>query len=334
MKSLKSLGEFGFLKRLLPKLYWPKSLYPQLVLGAGDDAGVLRISRGKVLVATTDALVENRHFRRAWFPWEDLGYKALAVNLSDLAAMGDVKPLAALVTAAFPGDTSVESVDKLHAGLNRCAQRWKTGFLGGDTVGSDAHWMISVTVLGEADPAHLVRRSGARPGDLLIASGPLGLAGAGLQVLEKGERRRRWTAPLVQAFSRPEPRFRWARVLARRRLATSLMDCSDGLEASARILSEASGLGVEVDLRAYRYAPALERWAAHTGQPAWRYVLQGGEDYELIWTAPASQWSAIRRLLPQAQVVGRFVQNRRLRIARLPGQILPLGSYGFAHFGR
>src|SRR5580704_9291369 len=96
--TIKSIGEFGWLKKLLPKLYWPASLNSQLCIGPGDDAGVLRISPGKVLVATTDAMVEGVHFERKWFPWKSLGEKIMAVKLSDLAAMGDVKPLAALVT--------------------------------------------------------------------------------------------------------------------------------------------------------------------------------------------------------------------------------------------
>ena len=157
---LSQLGEFGWLKTLLPRLYWPSSLNPQLCIGPGDDAGVLRTSPGKVLVATTDTLVEGVHFERKWFPARDLGEKLLAVNLSDLAAMGNVKPLAALVTVALPGDTPVDFVNKFYNGLRSCAQRWKTGFLGGDTVGSPRHMFVSATLFGEADPRHLVRRDG------------------------------------------------------------------------------------------------------------------------------------------------------------------------------
>ena len=148
MQKLSSLGEFGWLKRLLPRLYWPASRNSQLCIGPGDDAGVLRISPHKVLVATTDAMVEGIHFERKWFAWENVGEKILAVNLSDLAAMGDVKPIAALVTAAFPGDTPVEYVDKFYRGMESCAQRWRTGLLGGDTVGSKRDWFVSVTVIG------------------------------------------------------------------------------------------------------------------------------------------------------------------------------------------
>src|SRR5262249_39833609 len=162
---LSQLGEFGWLKKLLPRLYWPSSLNSHLWIGPGDDAGIVRLTSNRALVATTDTLVEGVHFDRRWFKPGDLGEKLLAVNLSDLAAMGDVKPLAALVTVALPGDTPVESVDKFYRGLRSCAQRWKIGFLGGDTVGSKRDWVVSATVLGEANPLGVVRRSGARVGD-------------------------------------------------------------------------------------------------------------------------------------------------------------------------
>src|SRR5471030_3010625 len=200
-KKLSDLGEFGWLRKLLPRLYWPASLNSQLCVGPGDDAGAVRLTAGRVLVATTDAMVEGIHFERKWFSWERLGEKVLAVNLSDLAAMGDVKPLAALITAAFPGDTAVDSVDKFYKGLENCAQRWKIGFLGGDTVGSKAGWFVSVTVLGETDPRHLMKRSGARAGDYIVTTGPLGLAAAGLEVLQSRQPVKAWTEPLVSAFS-------------------------------------------------------------------------------------------------------------------------------------
>ena len=125
-KRLSDLGEFGWLRSHLPRLYWPASLDSQLWIGPGDDAGALRITPGKVLVATTDAMVEGVHFETRWFPWDALGEKILSVNLSDLAAMGKVKPLAALATVAMPGDSPVDFVDKLYKGMESCAQRWSS----------------------------------------------------------------------------------------------------------------------------------------------------------------------------------------------------------------
>jgi thiamine-monophosphate kinase len=328
---LGSLGEFGWLKKLLPRLYWPKARNPQLWIGPGDDAGVLGITPNKGLVATTDAMVEGVHFDRRWFPWEDLGFKILAINLSDLAAMGRVKPIAALVTAAFPGDTPVESVDKFYRGLESCARRWKIGLLGGDTVGSRRDWMLSVTALGEAGRRDLIRRDTAQPGDLLVASGPLGLAAAGLEVLQRG-RAASWTAPLVRAFSRPEPRFAIAAQLAQNRWATALMDCSDGLEASARLLAEGAGLGVEIDGRGLKPTGALARWAALRRRPVSDYLLRGGEEYELVFTLRPRDWPSVRRRVPEAQVVGRMLGRREKHWLLADGRRLPLQSYGFSHF--
>lgn len=329
---LSSLGEFGWLKQLLPRLYWPASLNSQLCIGPGDDAGVLGITPKRVLVATTDAMIEGVHFERRWFSWRDLGEKLLAINLSDLAAMGRVKPLAALVTAALPGDTTVDSVNKFYLGLNTCAQRWKTGFLGGDTVGSKRDWFVSATLLGEADPKELVGRGGAQEGDLLAVIGPLGWASAGLEVLQTGKKSWPWTRPLVQAFCRPVPRFAAGALLGGKQLATSLIDASDGLEASVRLLAEASKLGAELDLDSVPVAPALKRWAEYRQRKVWEYVLRGGEDYALIFTVTPSNWHAVKRQLPDASLIGRMVSKKLGSYALLGKKRSPLKSYGYSHF--
>ncbi len=307
---LSQVGEFGWLKKLLPRLYWPSSLYSQLCIGAGDDAGALRITQGKVLIATTDTLVEGVHFARKWFPARDLGEKLLAVNLSDLAAMGNVRPLAALVTVSLPGDTTVDSVNNFYKGLLSCAQRWKVGFLGGDTVGSKRDWVVSATLLGEADPRELIQRSGAGVGDVIGVLGPLGLAAAGLEVLRKGQKPA-WVRPLIDAFSRPQPQLEAGALLGQKHLASSLIDASDGLEASLRLLSEASKVGVELEPEAIPVHPALKRWAGIQRKDPLGYVFRGGEDYALVFTVPPARWATVRRLLPRAQKIGRIVAKGR-----------------------
>ena len=319
---LSQVGEFGWLKKLLPRLYWPSSLYSQLCIGAGDDAGALRITQGKVLIATTDTLVEGVHFARKWFPARDLGEKLLAVNLSDLAAMGNVRPLAALVTVSLPGDTTVDSVNNFYKGLLSCAQRWKVGFLGGDTVGSKRDWVVSATLLGEADPRELIQRSGAGVGDVIGVLGPLGLAAAGLEVLRKGQKPA-WVRPLIDAFSRPQPQLEAGALLGQKHLASSLIDASDGLEASLRLLSEASKVGVELEPEAIPVHPALKRWAGIQRKDPLGYVFRGGEDYALVFTVPPARWATVRRLLPRAQKIGRIVAK---------GRGIVLKSYGYAHF--
>ena len=331
-RTLSALGEFGWLRKLLPKLYWPSKAHSQLCIGPGDDSGVMRITSGKVLVASTDAMIEGVHFERKWLPWDCLGEKILAVNLSDLAAMGKVEPLAALVTAGFPGDTAVDSVDKFYRGLESCAQRWKTGLLGGDTVGSPDRWFLSVTVFGEARPQDIIRRDTAKPGDVIFTSGPLGLAAAGLEVLQRGKPVPAWTRPLVEAFYHPQPRFKEAALLAKNRWATSLMDCSDGLEASVRLMTEKSGCGVELETDRLPIPRILARWAAARKCDAASYALRGGEDYELIFTARPSAVEKIKKRLPRAAAIGHVLAKGAGRWSVSSRGRTALQSYGFSHF--
>ena len=156
-----------------------------------------------------------------------------------------------------------------------------------------------------------------------MMTGPLGLAGAGLEVLQSGKSGLRWTSPLVSAFSRPQPRFKAGSLLGRNHLATSLMDCSDGLEASVRILTEASRAGAEIDWPHVPITPALARWAKYKKRHPLDYARVGGEDYELIFTVHPSNWSRVKRLIPSAVRIGRIVQR---------GKGQNLKSYGYSHF--
>jgi thiamine-monophosphate kinase len=329
---LTELGEFGFLKKLLPRLYWPTPLKSRVLIGAGDDAGVIQIKPGRALVATTDTLVEGIHFERRWQSAHDLGWKLLAINLSDLAAMGAVTPLGALLTVSLPGDTPVDTVDNLYTGLQDCAKRWKIGFLGGDTVGSKGRWMVSATVFGEAKPSGVLTRSGARPGDRVGIIGSLGLARAGLEVLQNRSRPASWTRGLTAALRCPEPLMRAGRVLAEKKLANCLMDVSDGLEASAKLVAEASGVGMDLNLEGYHPSPALARWARQRRKSAAEYILRGGEDYALLFTAAPAKWSAIERQLPGVASIGQVGPAASGCFARYQGRRIPLKQYGYAHF--
>jgi len=278
-------------------------------------------------------MVEGVHFERGWFSWERLGEKVLAVNLSDLAAMGDVKPLAALITAALPGDTPVDYVDKFYKGLESCAQRWKIGLLGGDTVGSKRGWFVSVTAFGEANPKNLIKRSGARLGDYIVTTGPLGLAAAGLEVLRSDSSKKTWVRPLVRAFSQPQPRFDAGRLLGHQHLATSLIDSSDGLAASVRLIAEASSVGAEIRLADIPMPDSLMRWARRRGRDPWDYALSGGEDYELIATVAPAHWNSVRRLIPGVARIGEILQRKEGLWVVLRKVRFPLTGYGFSHFG-
>lgn len=341
--TLGSLGEFGWLARLLPRLRWPAKHRHRLVIGPGDDAGVLRWPDHRALVATCDMLIEGTHFRRAWMPWEALGHKALAVNLSDCAAMGAVTPLAALVSLGLPGDIPVDSVDKFYQGMNKLARKAQVGLLGGDTVASPRAIVVSLCVIGAAEPGGVVTRAGASVGDLLWVTGSLGDAGAAVEILQGQDKQRRSPAPLrfsgpwfplIRKQWYPVPRLAEGALLGRQHLATSLMDCSDGLEPTVRILCQASGVGAEVALDQVPVSAVLRRWARQRGIPAWEYALVGGEDYELVFTTAPSSATRVHRLLPHARLLGRVLPQHAGVRGCLAGRAFPFTQWGYAHFSK
>ncbi len=326
---VRDLGEWGLLERLLPRLQKPRR--GPVRVGPGDDAAVLRLGGG-LWAFTADMLVEGVHFDRAWTSGRDLGHKALAVNLSDLAAMGDVEPLFGLVSLGITPQTPVNYVDNLYGGMGKLARSLGFFLVGGDTVRAPV-LTVSLAVAGRVRrPKGLFLRSGARPGDALLATGTLGDAAAGLRIVkkkcqvpnarrpEKRANRSSWldTCPfpldtderfLVRRLLRPVPRLEWARRLAAWGGVTSLMDSSDGLWRSAEILCRASGVGACLEMEKLPLSQALRRWAqAGHGNPR-DLALTGGEDYELIFTArPATARSL--EAMGWARVVGRITHRR------------------------
>ena len=296
-----SLGEWGLLARLLPRLSRPS---PVVALGPGDDAALIRAG-SELWAVTTDMLVENVHFRRSWTSGEDLGHKTLAVNLSDLAAMGDVEPTVGVLSAGLPAGTPLSFVEGFYRGFDRLARRHGFRLVGGDTVRAPA-LVFSLTALGRVR-GPVFRRRGARVGDAVLVTGRLGDAAAGLRLLES--RRRPCTADerfLVRRLQRPQPRLAWARALARAGGVTAGMDISDGLWRSARLLAEASRVGLRIDADRLPLSPALRRWSP---RGAIDTALTGEEDYELLLTADGRAVDRLRKVAP-VHVIGRVESAR------------------------
>jgi len=290
---LSGLGEFGLLAELARR---------GLAEGIGDDTAVLD---GGVVV-TQDALVEGVHFRPDWISWRDLGYKAAAVNLSDLAAAG-AEPEALIVSLALPGETEAESVFELYEGLNETGVPVR----GGDTTGGDRVY-LSVTAVGRS--ARIPGRAGALPGDLLVVTGPLGGSAAGLRALELGLT---GFDDLVRVHNRPPFRLDAARVLAP--VAHALIDLSDGIASDAQRLAEQSGCALEVDVERLPLAPRIVEVGP---EPFWAM----GEDYELL--AALAPEDAVRC---RYAVVGRCVEGSGVRLL-LHGEQLHVT--GWDHFRR
>jgi thiamine-monophosphate kinase len=283
--SVRVVGEFGVIARVLAR----SGTARVADVGPGDDAAVLRAPDGRV-VATTDVLVEGRHFRRDWSSAEDVGHKAAAANLADVAAMGGVTT-ALLVGLACPADTPTTWLEGVAAGLAAECAPLGAAVVGGDTVSAapdSSAVVLSVTALGDLGGRAPVLRSGARPGDVLALAGRLGWSACGLAVLRRG-----FTSPAaaVAAHRRPAPPYA-AGPAAAEAGATAMCDVSDGLLADAGHLAQESGVLVDVDraalVRATLGLPGpLQQVAAALGGDPMAWVLTGGEDHALLASFPA-----------------------------------------------
>jgi thiamine-monophosphate kinase len=274
-RTVAQVGEFGVVDAV-------SSVFHQggdVLVGPGDDAAVLAVPSGRVVVST-DLLVENRHFRCDWSSAEDVGHKAAAANLSDINAMGGTAT-GMVIGLGVPGSLPMAWVDDLARGVAEEVALTGTSVLGGDVTASE-HIVVSVTVLGTcADEP--VRRSGARPGDVLALCGRVGWSAAGYHVLGRGFRSPR---AVVDAHRRPQPPYT-AGPEAAKLGATAMIDLSDGLLADVGHIARASGVAVDVRPAALEVAEPLHAVGSALGVDPMRYVLTGGEDYALAATFPA-----------------------------------------------
>lgn len=271
---------------------------PNVRIGIGDDTALIRRTSGRDMLLTTDLLVEGVDFDLAWTTFREIGYKAMAANLSDIASMGGV-PLYALASIALPGKTSMASVRQLYRGLTDLARRYGVHLIGGDTSSTPGEVMVSVTLIGEVEPRRAIRRSGARPGDRIFVTGTLGDARAGLERLEhprRGGRNGGGDRALVRRFLHPSPRVREGRILAERGLATAMIDLSDGLSTDLHHLCDASGVGATLDPDRLPVSPSLRKFARRRHADPVRYALSGGEDFELLFTVKSSKVPELLRL--------------------------------------
>lgn len=273
--TLADLGEFGLIAELSRRF----AQGDHVLIGPGDDAAVVAVPTGRVVVST-DVLVDGRHFRRDWAEAEDVGHRVAAANLSDLNAMGGVAT-ALTVGLAAPPDLPAAWALGLADGIAAEAALVGASVVGGDLTSAD-QVMVAVTVLGYVD-GEPVRRSGARPGDVLALAGRQGWAAGGLAVLGRGFRSPR---KLVDAYRRPEPPYA-AGPQARMAGATAMIDVSDGLVADVGHLAAASGVAVDITTGAFELAEPLQAVGAALGADPMGFILGGGDDHALAATFPA-----------------------------------------------
>jgi thiamine-monophosphate kinase len=294
--TARDVGEFGLIARVIDRLSHTETASPSVLVGPGDDAAVVAAPDGRV-VASTDVLVEGVHFRREWSSAYDVGRKAAAANLADIAAMG-ARGTALLVGLAAPADLPVAWSLELTDGLRDEAELVGASVVGGDVVRSE-HVVISVTALGDLDGREPVTRAGARAGDVVVLAGELGRSAAGLVLLEAGTRE----GALVDAHRRPTPPYEMGPALARAG-ATAMCDVSDGLVADLGHVARASGVHIDLD-------------------PADEQFLTGGEDHALVATMPADA-----QLPDGVRVIGRVTAGDA--VVTVAGEPAPGGWDHFA----
>jgi len=336
VSRISELGEFGFLDKLLPTLRGNK---PGVRIGPGDDACVVEPAAGTSLVATTDMLIEEVHFRLDWQSPEELGWKAIAANFSDIAAMG-ARPAYVLVCLGCPGSTEESFLDALYRGMRELCEQAEVQIVGGDTTRADK-LVLSITALGLCGPAAPVPISGARVGQAIYATACPGLSGLGLRLLEHFGRSAvpAHYSEALQAHVRPQVPWRMAPEIARHLQPGAMTDLSDGLARDIGKICHASGVGAWIDFYSLSWHKELVQAQEEFGWDRVDFALAGGEDYCLIFTADRPRLEEQRRLSPAlAKLVlfelGEITPQERGFVGRWPdGSERLIEPRGFDHFG-
>jgi len=333
--KISELGEFGLIDLLAKMISTSQdkqlALRQKLILGIGDDAAAWQGDTSIQLV-TTDSLFQDIHFTLGITSWEELGWKALAVNLSDIAAMGGV-PEYALVSLALPESTEVDDVAALYQGMIEAAQQFEVAIVGGDTCRAPLV-SITITVFGrtQSREGHMLTRAAARPGDKIAVTGSLGGAAGGLEMLEKGLQFDPETAAeLRRAFLHPWPRVAEGQLLIARGVKTAI-DISDGLVSDLRHICDASRVGARVEIERVPISLAVK---AGFGDRALALALSGGEDYELLFTAGAGVIDEIKEASScPVTVIGEIVAERtgEVTLVDANGEPFRLNTMGWEHF--
>jgi thiamine-monophosphate kinase len=337
---INQIGEFGLIDRLSNILGQPTD--DDILMGIADDAAVYRIDDDRAHVVTTDALIEGVHFDPLIMPIQHLGYKAMAVNVSDIVAM-NAEPRFATIALGIPNSVSVEMIDSFYKGVKQACDQYNVTVVGGDTVA--AHQLtVSVTIIGEARIDELTFRRGARPGDLLCVTGDLGGAFAGLKILLSEREKMKETGPeyapevsdyqeVIQRQLLPQARLDVIHDWTQRQVKPkALIDISDGLASELHHICEQSGCGALLHIAAIPIAFETRDVADDVQEDVDAFALFGGEDYELLFALDPNDVDKLDERT--FSVIGEFAEETFGIQAQTPeGQLIPLSPGGYTHFG-
>lgn len=334
--NLKELGEFGFIERIGAGCLIRRD---RVVRAIGDDAAAFSVPAGELVLLTTDMLVEGVHFLRKAASAEELGAKALAVNLSDIAAMGGTAR-EAFVSLGVPSDVSVDFLDGIYQGMRDLAREFDVNILGGDTTGSGRDLILSIAAVGSAPEVEMLRRDAARPGDRIVCTGPLGDSRAGLHlILNDFPADSEALTAVRNAHIRPRPHLREGRFLAEFGGVHAAIDVSDGLGSDLGHILRESVAGARIFEAALPISDALREFCRRFDRDPVREALAGGEDYVLLATVAAERADAVadafrERFGRPLFDIGEIVEGREFRRVRPDGTEAPVRSESWDHFRR
>ncbi len=325
---VKDIGEFNLIKRLSNNFV---KLKRPVIVGIGDDCAVLNSSGSRLQLVTTDMLVEDVHFRLSTASPFQIGWKSLAANISDIAAMGG-EPTYAFVSIGLPKNTGVDFVDDVYLGMKAIADKYSVDVVGGDTV-SSPQVIINIALLGEVEPENYKLRSGAKEGDYIFVTGDVGGSSAGLEILEK-------KLPIkgTDKHLMPIPRVKEGRLLAQSRYVTSMIDISDGVSSEIHHICEQSNTGAKIIMKDIPLSENTYKVAKLTGKNPYDFALYGGEDYELLFTCRPDATSYVKELVEKncetsLTCIGYITAScQSLTIEDENGVSLPLKPSGYNHF--
>ncbi|RKX77147.1 MAG: thiamine-phosphate kinase [Spirochaetes bacterium] len=334
--KLSDIGEFGFIDRVASLF---KEKLASGVMGIGDDCAVIPQPGGEALLITTDTLIDGVHFLIGRIPPFDLGFKSLAVNLSDIAAMGG-SPSSVFLSLGIPKDTEIAFLELFLKGFYELSKRHGVQLLGGDTTGSPEPFMVNVVVLGKVSLSKVKLRSSAITGDVVCVTGELGDSGGGLRlILDNIEATDEESRYLIGKHYRPWPHIEEGKWLAEKPGVHAMMDLSDGIDSDCMRIAEQSRCGMEIYLEKLPISEALKKTASRYNWDAFEIAATGGEDYCLLFTADGNKYEEInssfkakfgRPVYPIGKITDRLKQIKYFE----HGKEVSLRPHGFDHFKR